>query len=419
MKKTLSLLALLLAATTATAQLKPRPDAFPPQAAATPGRKAVQMASTVAEMAAWDRYPTYPVYVEMMQRWASDYPDICSLDTIGTSIQGRLILALHIEGNRQQEILRPEFFYTSTIHGDEVTGYAMMLRLIDTLLTSYGHSPRLTALVDGTAIYINPLANPDGTYRMGNHTVQGAMRYNADYVDLNRTFPDPFSPTAKALPQENAAMIAYTNAHRFRLSANLHGGSEVANYPWDSFTSADRPHPESDWWKAVCRRFVDTCRAVDNGYLRDVADEGYIAGGDWYVIGGGRQDYMNYYHDCLELTLEISSEKTPPAAQLPAFWRRLRSALLNYIEEIYSLPGSASARTADGDTPTLSPNPTHGPIAVEGLAEGARLTLCDMTGRTLLAATAHGGRATLDLGALPHGIYLLHADGKTQKVVKR
>ncbi|HOL50172.1 MAG TPA: hypothetical protein PLW07_06290, partial [bacterium] len=33
-------------------------------------------------------YPTYPEYLAMMQQFASDYPDICSVYDIGTSVQG-------------------------------------------------------------------------------------------------------------------------------------------------------------------------------------------------------------------------------------------------------------------------------------------------------------------------------------------
>ncbi|MCF6184767.1 MAG: hypothetical protein L3J56_09130, partial [Bacteroidales bacterium] len=42
--------------------------------------KVINMATTVAEMANWDRYPTYDVYVQMMQNFATNYPNLCKLD---------------------------------------------------------------------------------------------------------------------------------------------------------------------------------------------------------------------------------------------------------------------------------------------------------------------------------------------------
>ena len=418
MKQHLLLLALLATTLAASAQLKPRPDAFPP-VAETLATKAITMASSVDEMASWDRYPTYETYVAMMQRWAEQYPEICSLDTIGTSVQGRLILAVQIEGQRLADVYKPQFFYSSTIHGDEVTGYVMMLRLIDTLLASYGNSPRLTALVDEVSIYINPLANPDGTYRRGNHTVRGAIRYNADTVDLNRTFPDPFSGVAaKAVPQENQAMIDYVSAHRFRLSANLHGGAEVMNYPWDSFTSTMRPHPEAEWWQEVCKRFVDTCRLQSRSYLRDVTESGYTAGGDWYIIPGGRQDYMNHDHNCLELTMEISTAKTVPSEQLPTYWHYLNAALINYIEEIRTLPESAGIAESECLAAKVYPNPTCSHVIVSGLPAGSTTELYNMAGHRLGTYSVETAPLQLDLQSLPQGISLLRTAGTAVKIVK-
>ncbi len=315
--------------------LKPRPDAFPP-VEETKSAKSVEMATTPAEMADWDRYPTYSTYVTMMQQWATNYPSLCRLDTIGTSVQGRLILSMELTANPTDTTL-PEFFYSSTIHGDEVTGYVMMLRLIDTLLRGYGNNPQYTSLTNTTLICINPLANPDGTYIRSNNNISRASRYNANGVDLNRNYPDPFAAAKEQLQPENAAMISYFDRHNFRLSANLHGGAEVMNYPWDSFTSTQNPHPESAWWQDVCRRFVDTSRTYNPNHFYDTYACGYTAGGDWYVIDGGRQDYFNYYYNCLELTMELSTDKTLSTSQLPTYWNFLQHSLVNYIAEIHAL----------------------------------------------------------------------------------
>jgi len=418
MKKILMCLAVLCLCTGAMAQLKPRPDAFP-LVDEDWSTKAVSMAGTPEEMASWDRYPTYETYLAMMQRWAAEYPQICSVDTIGLSINGRLILSMHIEGG-DADAVRPQFFYSSTIHGDEVTGYVMMLHLIDTLLSSYGTSEPLTDLVNSVAIYINPLSNPDGTYYVSNATVQGSRRYNARGVDLNRNYPDPFGTTKEALQPENEAMIEYVSNHRFRMSANLHGGSEVMNYPWDCFTSLQNPHPESAWWQEVCRRFVDTARVYGPSHFRDVNTQGWIAGGDWYVIHGGRQDYMNYYHDCLELTMELSTQKTLSSNRLPEYWNFLAPSLINYIREVLTLPGSVDVPTVDAvQWVEVYPNPVATSLTVTGLTAGATVKVVDLTGRVVATALSHGATANVDVTRLPAGIYLLKAEGRVAKFVKR
>ena len=398
------------------AQLKPRPDAFPPVEEAE--AKALTMATTVEQMASWNRYPTYAVYLEMMQRWADEFPHLCHVDTIGTSVNGRLILSMYLQPQTDDDLYRPEFFYSSTIHGDELTGYVMMLRLIDTLLHGYGNNPQYTNLINRTRISINPLANPDGTYYGGDNTVQGAVRYNANNVDLNRNYPNPFGGAKPAVQQENQAMIDYFDAHNFRLSANLHGGAEVMNYPWDSYTSLQNPHPQAAWWQEVCKRFVDTSRTYSPNHFKDTYNCGYTAGGDWYVITGGRQDYFNYYNGCLELTMEVSTTKKLSTSQLPAYWNFLQHSLVNYIEEIHTLPGGTE-RIADveGSQPlSVYPNPATNHIIVKGTDGTAELY--DVAGR-LVNTQASNQTITIDLHGLPTGIYLLRSGGKTATVVKQ
>lgn len=420
-KQFITFLALLLLSLPSHAQqipLKMRADALPATKEILDPDDIV-MATTVEEMGSWDRYPSYGVYMEMMRQWVESYPNLCHMDTIGESLEGRLILSLYIDAGG--EGYRPEFFYSSTIHGDELTGYVMMLRLIDTLLCSYGRDTALTALLNSTRISINPLANPDGTYRGGNSTIMSCQRENSVGVDLNRNFPDPFNPTKSSLQQENQLMIDYFTAHNFRLSANLHGGAEVMNYPWDSFTLEEHPHPAADWWQEVGHRFVDTARAYDITHFRDVRADGVIAGGNYYVIRGGRQDYVNYYHNCLEMTMELSKQKVVPCNRLPHYWRLLSKSLINYIGEIHSLP-ETSGISQQGSTPlAVYPNPTRDLVTVSGMEEGTLYELTDVTSHRVPMAVVsqENGEVTLNLAPLKPGLYLLRTSkGFSKAIIK-
>ena len=196
----------------------------------------VQMALTEEDMKDWDRYPTYDVYVQMMQNFAEKHPDLAQLVEIGKSAEGRSLLAIRItaEGDTLE---RPRVFLTSTMHGDEVCGYVLTLRLIDFLLNNYGTHPEATRIVDNIVLYINPLANPDGTYLGGNNTVADAQRYNGNNVDLNRNFPQlgALAKNTQNLEPETIAMMNFAKSRHFTVSANMHGGDEVLNYPRDSF----------------------------------------------------------------------------------------------------------------------------------------------------------------------------------------
>lgn len=292
-----------------------------------------EMALSTKDAEAWDVYPTYPQYVAMMEAFATTYPSICRLDTIGTTVQGRLLLMLKISDNVGVEEAEPEVLLTSTIHGDETTGWIMMLRLADSLLSTYGTNTRVTTIVNNVELYINPNANPDGTYYGGDNTLSGARRYNFNGVDLNRNYPDPEDgphPDGNAYQPETNAFMAFGNAHNIVLSANFHGGAEVINYPWDTWITR---HADDNWFQLISREFADAAQAASpSGYLTDL-NNGITNGYDWYEVAGGRQDWHTYFRGGREITMEISSTKLLPAASLPAWWTYLRESFLLYIEQ--------------------------------------------------------------------------------------
>ncbi|MBN2778383.1 MAG: PKD domain-containing protein [Bacteroidales bacterium] len=302
--------------------------------------KALTMASSVAEMSNWDRYPTYEVYVEMMQSFATDYPDICVLDTIGYSLDGRLLLVVKISDNVEADEAEPEFLYTGMMHGDELIGGMVFLRLIDHILQNYGTNSQITNLVDNVQIYINPFANPDGTYAGGNSTVADATRNNADNIDLNRNYPDFIAgqnPDGNNTAVETQLMIDFAASRNFVMSANSHSGAELLNYPYD--TQSIYPS-DYEWWEFVCWEYADTAHEYSaSGYLTDL-DGGVTNGYAWYTATGTRQDYMNYYEYCREVTLELSTAKLLDAEDLPDYWEYNRRSLLNYLEQVtYGLRG--------------------------------------------------------------------------------
>lgn len=284
-------------------------------------------------------YPTYSQYVTMMQTWAANYPNICSLHNIGTTPNGHGIYMLKITDNINVREYEPQFLYTSTMHGDETAGYIDMLYMIDHLLTNYGTDPRVTSLINTMEIWINPLANPDGTYIGGDNTVNQAIRYNANNVDLNRNYPDPQDgqhPDGLAWQPETMAFMGFADTMDFVMSANFHGGAEVYNYPWDT-KAID--HPDRTWFVDVGLNYVDTVHAVSPAnYMIDFATAGFDAPGvtngfAWYEVNGGRQDYMNAFRHCREITIELSTTKLIPPSQFNSNWTNNKNALLYYMEE--------------------------------------------------------------------------------------
>jgi len=298
--------------------------------------KSLLMANSLAQMSSWNRYPTYEVYDSMMRAFATNYPTICKLDTIGFSTNNRLLLCLKISSSPNTDQDKPKFFYTSSIHGDEITGIVMMLRFATQLLSGYNTDSRATNLINSTQIFINPEANPDGTYHGGNSTVSDATRYNANYVDLNRNYPDPVAGAhsdGEAYQSETLAFMAYADSNGFDISANLHGGSEVFNYPYDCYTSSQKEHADKAWFEQIGAAFFDSINSsAPSSFFTDVVSNGVVDGGDWYTVAGGRQDWSTYFKHSREVTIEISQDKELSSTQLNNYWTYLQKPFVTYAE---------------------------------------------------------------------------------------
>ncbi len=282
----------------------------------------------------WDAYLTYSQYVAMME----GFPDkavegrSCTLFSLGTLATSNHRQLLGVRINNGSPEGKPKFLYTSTMHGDEITGMILMLRLIDELCTST--DSRIVNLLNDLDIYIMPLTNPDGTYKGGNSTVNSAQRYNGNNIDLNRNYKDFFSgdhPDGYSSYQDETTWtMALADENLFTMAANYHGGAEVMNYCWDWVF---QDHADVDWYEYICSEYVQLARQVSSSYMTGTYSDGVTNGATWYSITGSRQDYMNAYGQCREVTVECSTTKTPAASQLPNFWNYNHNAMLAFMEQ--------------------------------------------------------------------------------------
>ncbi|MDD3736362.1 MAG: hypothetical protein GX646_06185 [Bacteroidales bacterium] len=318
-------------------------------------RKGFFTASSVTEAMHWQSYPTWKHYDTIMHKIADHWPDVCLLDTIGFSVMGRAILAIKISDNPGEEEGEPKVMLSSSIHGDELAGFVLMMRLAEYLAAGSGGGGLVSELVSGLEIWINPLANPDGMYRESD-TIIYPVRSNSNGYDLNRNFPDPELSPPPPLQKETADMITFLQKQRFTLSVNLHSGAEVVNYPWDRWT---RNHPDDEWFNSISRRYADTVHMyAEPGYMTFL-DNGVTRGWQWYVITGGRQDYVTYSLGGREVTIEIDETKMTPGSNLEHLWEWNYRSMLRYISE--ALTG---ARGTVSDAESGDPLPAR--VFIEG-----------------------------------------------------
>ncbi len=303
----------------------------------------------------WDSYPTYSAYESMMFLFATDHPDKCEIITLGTLPSGRKIMIAHL--NNGSGAGKPKFLYSSTIHGDETTGWIMMLRLIDYLLEN-PDEPEVQMVMNNIDLYIAPNTNPDGTYHSGNNNVNGATRENANGIDMNRNYADPHGgphPDGHEYQTETQWFMQFAEDHPFVMAANYHGGAEVMNYPWDNTYTR---HADDAWYQMISHEYADECHKVNPNYMTDY-NNGITNGADWYMIGGGRQDYMNGYAQCRELTIECSNTKLPNGSQLPNFWNYNKASLFLFMNQcLYGIHGVV--------TDSITGEPLEATITISG-----------------------------------------------------
>ncbi len=283
----------------------------------------------------WDTYPTYQGYLNLMNEFETEYPELCKIYEVGESFQGRKLLIAKISDNVTEREMEPVFYNTSTMHGDETFCYVAMLRIIDELLSSYGTDPRLTRIVDSMEMWISPLLNPDGTYYTNNNTVQGSRRYTAEGIDMNRNFPDPVRgdhPDGNSWAKETVAYMEFEKQHNFMMSGDYHGGIEAVEWPWACWS---KKTADDDWFAMVSNQYADL--AHDNspsGYLMFQGGACNLFSG-WGEIHGTRLDWILYFRHCRQFCIELNDTKTLPESQLNTYYGYNREALLTFFEQIF------------------------------------------------------------------------------------
>lgn len=278
---------------------------------------------------------SYATVVSRLQDLANAYPDLCRLVQVGTSVDGRSLLALVISDNPAAEEDEPETRLVGGIHGDERLGMTIAFDFAEWLLQHYGQTDadgiRATALVDDLEIWVLPLLNPDG--------YEANRRSNSHDVDLNRSFPDGIvdgvgtvyaegAPDTSGREPETAAFMAWTAAHRFAIGATLHTGAQLVCYPYGNNpagTSTYSAAPDDDVYIALSHAYADNHATM--------ATSGTFSGGiinscDWYRVTGELPDWAYRYTGSLEITVELDNADAPP--EDPA-WLANRESLIAFM----------------------------------------------------------------------------------------
>jgi hypothetical protein len=99
-------------------------------------------------------------------------------------------------------------------------------------------------------------------------------------------------------------------------------------------------HADDSWFNSISRAYADTVHVYSGpAYMSDL-NNGVTRGAEWYIVYGGRQDFMTYELHGREVTIELDGQYITPAAQLTLLWQNNYRSLLGYLENaLYSVHG--------------------------------------------------------------------------------
>ena len=272
-------------------------------------------------------YKKHTDIVTLFRTLSNDNPGVAHVFKLGKSVQGRDLIGLRILKSKQRHI--PQVRYIGNIHGDEIVGREMILELAKYLLEEYNnHNQRIVSLIENTDIWLLPTMNPDGFALR--------RRTNANGYDLNRNFPDRFMGNPRKIQPEVKAIMDWSKREHFVLSANLHGGDLVANYPYDGNaqhrSGVYTPTADDELMKEIALTYSLAHSKMHNSVE---FPNGITNGANWYVLYGGLQDWNYEKTSDIGLTMELSFPKHPPASTLPMYWNDNREAMLQYLERVH------------------------------------------------------------------------------------
>ncbi|KAK5984914.1 Carboxypeptidase N catalytic chain [Trichostrongylus colubriformis] len=300
----------------------------------------------------------HTVMTDYLHALADKFPNLTHLYSIGNSVRGRQLWVLTISKYpRKHETGIPEFKYIANMHGNEVSGRVFLLGLAWTLLYNYHTNGWIQKLVDTTRIHLLPTMNPDGyeiAYEGDDAGIYG--RSNANNKDLNRNFPSRFPNyfPSEQLQPETMAVMKWTKSIPFILSASLHGGTTLVNYPFDDHPtrSASRrysPSPDNELFVRLAYSYSKVHDRMNKQVIfhSKISPLCLFIELLVYIVSGGMQDW-NYLHtNCFELTIELNCVKYPPKSELKVLWDENKYPLLYFIKQIHN---AIHGRVVDAET---------------------------------------------------------------------
>ena len=281
-------------------------------------------AQAAAGFTVWRSYDEPGGYRDQMYALAHDFPQVTKLVKIGTTAQGREILALKVtQGARDKpDGSRPAVLFSATQHAREWIATEIDRRLMYHYVDGWkDNDKQIKNLLKATELWFVPVMNPDGyQYTFTNERLwrknlrdndgDGQIT-NADGVDPNRNYPEhwkydeegsskiqssqTYRGPAAASEAETQAIMGLSERVGFEFNVNYHSNGRWLLYP--------------EGWQTNSPTADDPIYFALSGNLDQPAIEGFhpgLSSDVLYVTNGEANDYLHKQGGALAWTPELS-----------------------------------------------------------------------------------------------------------------
>jgi carboxypeptidase T len=303
-------------------------------------------------------YHNYSEQNAEVNRVVAAYPAIARKQVIGTSYEGRQIVAVKISDNVATDENEPEVLYDAQHHAREHLTVEMALYLLNEFTSKYATDSRVRSVVDSREIWIIPSVNPDGSeydiatgsYRSWrkNRQPNGTSRYVG--TDLNRNYgyrwgccggssgstsSETYRGSAAFSAPETRVVRDFVNSRvvggvqQIKAAMDFHTYSELVLWPFGYTTAGTTTGMNADQNNTFAT--LGRQMAATNSYTAEQSSDLYITDGDLL-------DWLWGTHRIFAYTFEMYPRSSsgggfyPPASVITRETSRNRTAALLLAE---------------------------------------------------------------------------------------
>ena len=266
-----------------------------------------------------ERFHDYKKTLAALADMVNKNADIARLQKIGKSLEGRDIVAIHInttpEALMSNASTKPGVIFMGNHHAREHLSLEIPLMLAKYLLDNRDDA-KISALLDTRDIWVVPMVNPDGAeFDISTGTYQSWRKNRRDNgdgtfgVDLNRNYgykwgtggsdtdtsSDVYMGKEPFSEPETQVMRDFVNAHlNAKVLLTFHTFSELILYPWGHTNDAIDNAKDKQVFEKMATTMADW-----NHYKPEQSSALYIASGD-------TTDWAYGEHGIFAFTFELS-----------------------------------------------------------------------------------------------------------------